>query len=93
MTASGSRPLDKINKGNVKGLKIAYAVPLGNAGVKQFIEATPLAEDGFLYITDSGACSTRSTAPPAASAGSFGTWTRSRSGKSPTAAPPSGAIS
>jgi alcohol dehydrogenase (cytochrome c) len=47
-------PLDKINKGNVKGLKIAYAVPLGNAGVKQFIEATALAEDGFLYITDSG---------------------------------------
>src|SRR3977135_4414321 len=46
--------LDKINKGNVKNLKIAYAVPLGNAGVKQFIEATPLAEDGFLYITDSG---------------------------------------
>jgi alcohol dehydrogenase (cytochrome c) len=55
-TYDGQRfsPLDKINKGNVKNLKIAYAVPLGNAGVKQFIEATPLAEDGLLYITDSG---------------------------------------
>jgi alcohol dehydrogenase (cytochrome c) len=55
-TYDGQRfsPLDKINNGNVKNLKIAYVVPLGNAGVKQFIEATPLAEDGFLYITDSG---------------------------------------
>src|SRR5450631_3182670 len=55
-TYDGQRfsPLDRINKGNVKNLKIAYAVPLGNAGVKQFIEATTLAEDGFLYITDSG---------------------------------------
>jgi alcohol dehydrogenase (cytochrome c) len=55
-TYDGQRfsPLDRINKSNVKNLKIAYAVPLGNAGVKQFIEATTLAEDGFLYITDSG---------------------------------------
>src|SRR5277367_3275865 len=55
-TYDGQRfsPLDKINKGNVQNLKIAYAVPLGTGGVKQFIEATPLAEDGFLYITDSG---------------------------------------
>jgi alcohol dehydrogenase (cytochrome c) len=46
-------PLDKINKGNVKGLKIAYAVPLAGTKGNEFIEATPLAEDGFLYITDS----------------------------------------
>ncbi len=46
-------PLDKINKGNVKGLKIVYAVPLAGTKGNEFIEATPLAEDGFLYITDS----------------------------------------
>src|SRR5258707_2313172 len=54
-TYDGQRfsPLDKINKGNVKGLKIAYAVPLAGTKGNEFIEATPLAEDGFLYITDS----------------------------------------
>jgi alcohol dehydrogenase (cytochrome c) len=54
-TYDGQRfsPLDKINKGNVKGLKIAYAVPLAGTRGNEFIEATPLAEDGFLYITDS----------------------------------------
>src|SRR3984957_13410122 len=46
-------PLARINKGNVKGLKLAYAVPLAGTTGKEFIEATPLAEDGFLYITDS----------------------------------------
>src|SRR3984885_1841466 len=54
-TYDGQRfsPLDKINKANVKGLKIAYAVPLAGTKGNEFIEATPLAEDGFLYITDS----------------------------------------
>ena len=53
-TYDGQRfsPLGRINRENVKGLKLAYAVPLGGTG-KEFIEATPLAEDGFLYITDS----------------------------------------
>ena len=46
-------PLARINKDNVKGLKFAYAVPLGGTQGREFIEATPLAEDGFLYITDS----------------------------------------
>jgi PQQ-dependent dehydrogenase (methanol/ethanol family) len=46
-------PLDKINKGNVKGLKLAYAVALGGGAGNEFTNATPLAEDGFLYITDS----------------------------------------
>jgi alcohol dehydrogenase (cytochrome c) len=46
-------PLARINKDNVKGLKFAYAVPLAGAQGREFIEATPLAEDGFLYITDS----------------------------------------
>jgi alcohol dehydrogenase (cytochrome c) len=46
-------PLARINKDTVKGLKLAYAVPLAGGIGKEFIEATPLAEDGFLYITDS----------------------------------------
>src|SRR6516225_8442004 len=46
-------PLDRINKGNVKGLKLAYAVPLGGSAGNEYIEATPLVENGFLYITDS----------------------------------------
>src|ERR1700686_4647251 len=54
-TYDGQRfsPLDKINKGNVKGLKLAYAVALGGGAGNEFTNATPLAEDGFLYITDS----------------------------------------
>src|SRR5579863_8529867 len=45
-------PLDRINRGNVKGLKLAYAVALGGTAVNENLEATPLAEDGFLYVTD-----------------------------------------
>jgi alcohol dehydrogenase (cytochrome c) len=45
-------PLARINKGNVKGLRLAYAVPLGGAAGMEVIHATPLVEDGFLYITD-----------------------------------------
>src|SRR6266571_1238990 len=46
-------PLARINKGNVKGLKLAYAVALGGSAGNEFNEATPLVEDGFIYITDS----------------------------------------
>jgi alcohol dehydrogenase (cytochrome c) len=54
-TYDGQRfsPLDKINKGNVKGLKLAYAVALGGGAGNEFTNATPLVEDGFLYVTDS----------------------------------------
>src|SRR6266478_5420058 len=54
-TYDGQRfsPLARINKDNVRGLKLAFAVPLAGTQGKEFIEATPLAEDGFLYITDS----------------------------------------
>src|SRR5271169_4653258 len=45
-------PLDKINKANVKSLKIAYAVAIGGTSANENLEATPLAEDGFLYVTD-----------------------------------------
>src|ERR1700757_1816824 len=54
-TYDGQRfsPLARINKENVKGLKLAYAVPLGGGAGNEWVQATPLAEDGFLYITDS----------------------------------------
>ena len=54
-TYDGQRfsPLARINKDNVKNLRLAYAVPLGGGAGNEFNEATPLAEDGFLYITDS----------------------------------------
>jgi len=44
--------LDKINKSNAKNLKLAFAVALGGTSANEYIEATPLVEDGFLYITD-----------------------------------------
>src|SRR5947209_7732425 len=54
-TYDGQRysPLARVNKDNVKGLKLAYAVALGGGAGNEFNEATPLAEDGYLYITDS----------------------------------------
>jgi alcohol dehydrogenase (cytochrome c) len=54
-TYDGQRfsPLARINRGNVKNLKLAYAVPLGGGAGNEFTVATPLAEDGFLYVTDS----------------------------------------
>src|SRR6266516_4066225 len=53
-TYDGQRysPLDKISKANVKGLKLAYAIPLGGGAGNEWVQATPLVEDGFLYITD-----------------------------------------
>jgi alcohol dehydrogenase (cytochrome c) len=45
-------PLDKITKANVKSLKLVYAVAIGGTSVNENLESTPLAEDGFLYITD-----------------------------------------
>src|SRR4029453_19672386 len=54
-TYDGQRfsPLDRINRSNVKGLKLAYAVPLGGGAGDEFTVATPLVDDGFLYPTDS----------------------------------------
>ena len=54
-TYDGQRfsPLARINRDNIKNLSLAYAVPLAGTTGKEFIEATPLAEDGFLYVTDS----------------------------------------
>jgi alcohol dehydrogenase (cytochrome c) len=45
-------PLDKINKANIKDLKLAYAVAIGGTSANENLESTPLAEDGFLYVVD-----------------------------------------
>jgi alcohol dehydrogenase (cytochrome c) len=45
-------PLGKINKATVRNLKLAYAVAIGGSSVNENLEATPLAEDGFLYVVD-----------------------------------------
>src|ERR1700747_2637784 len=54
-TYDGQRfsPLVGINQANVKGLKLAYAVPLGGSSGNEYNEATALTEEGYLYITDS----------------------------------------
>src|SRR5258708_31126329 len=54
-TYDGQRfsPLARINRDNVKTLKLAYAVPLGGSAGDEWVEATPLVENGFIYITDS----------------------------------------
>jgi len=41
-------PLEAINKSNIKGLKLAFAVPLGGRSAGESIEAVPLVDDGFL---------------------------------------------
>jgi alcohol dehydrogenase (cytochrome c) len=45
-------PLAKISTANVKTLKLAYAVAIGGTSANENLQATPLAEDGFLYVVD-----------------------------------------
>jgi alcohol dehydrogenase (cytochrome c) len=45
-------PLERITKDNVKNLKLAYSVALGGTSVNENLQATPLVEDGFMYIVD-----------------------------------------
>src|ERR1700722_13823796 len=44
--------LDAINKSNVKNLKLKFAVALGGSAGNESLEATPLVEDGFMYVAD-----------------------------------------
>ena len=46
-------PLDFINKSNIKGMKLVFAVALGGTSRDDSLEATPLVEDGFMYVVDS----------------------------------------
>ncbi len=45
-------PLDLINKANVKGLRLAFAVALGGTSGNENLTATPLVDDGFMYMPD-----------------------------------------
>ena len=44
--------LTTINRSNVKDLKLVFSVALGGTSPNEYIEATPLVDDGFMYITD-----------------------------------------
>src|SRR5262245_44588174 len=45
-------PLDVINKANVKNLKLKFAVAIGGTAGNEALQATPLVEDGFMYLSD-----------------------------------------
>src|SRR3954471_21666342 len=40
-------PLDAINKSNVKGMRLQFAIALGGTAGNEALEVTPLVEDGF----------------------------------------------
>ena len=44
--------LDQINTSNVKTLKLAYAIALSGTSGNEDLEATPLVDDGFMYVLD-----------------------------------------
>ncbi|HLH97785.1 MAG TPA: PQQ-binding-like beta-propeller repeat protein [Xanthobacteraceae bacterium] len=44
--------LDAINKSNIKNLKLKFAVALGGSSGNESLEATPLVEDGFMYVVE-----------------------------------------
>jgi len=44
--------LDRINKSNVRNLRFAFSVALGQKGGNENLLATPLVDDGFMYMTD-----------------------------------------
>src|ERR1700719_1326738 len=44
--------VDAINKSNVKNLRLAFAVALGGTSGNENLTATPLVDDGFMYMTD-----------------------------------------
>jgi alcohol dehydrogenase (cytochrome c) len=44
--------LDTINKANVKNLRLAFAVALGGTSGNENLTATPLVDDGFMYVPD-----------------------------------------
>src|SRR5215471_18427505 len=48
-------PLARINKDNLRNLRLAYAVPLGGTTGNEFSQSTPLVEDGSIYPVDSRA--------------------------------------
>src|SRR5262245_20039537 len=53
LSAQRYSTLNAINKTNIKNLKLAFAVPLGGKSAGESLQATPLVEDGFMYMVDS----------------------------------------
>src|SRR3954466_5112564 len=45
-------PLARIDKSNVKDLRLAFAVAIGGGAGNENLTATPLVEDGFMYVPD-----------------------------------------
>ena len=45
--------LDVINRSNVKNLKLAFAIALGGTSTDEYLQLTPLVDDGFMYVVDS----------------------------------------
>ena len=45
-------PLDKINKDNIKGLRLAYSVAIGGTAANENLQSTRVAEDKILYVVD-----------------------------------------
>src|SRR5215813_2136695 len=45
-------PLETINRSNVKNMRLLFAIALGGSAGNEALEATPLVEDGFMYIID-----------------------------------------
>jgi alcohol dehydrogenase (cytochrome c) len=50
--ATRHSPLDAINKSNVKNLKLLFSVAIGGTAGNEALQATPLVDDGFMYISD-----------------------------------------
>ncbi len=67
-------PLDIINKSNVKNLKLAFAVALGGTSGNENLEATPLVEDGFMYMPDAWGVVYKIDVRSGTSAASSGRW-------------------
>jgi len=45
-------PLGTINRSNVKNMRLLFAIALGGSAGNEALEATPLVEDGFMYVID-----------------------------------------
>ena len=44
--------LDAINTSNIKNMKLKFAIAIGGTSPNEALEATPLVEDGFMYVVD-----------------------------------------
>ena len=64
--------LDAIDRTNVKNLRLLFAVALGGTSKDDSLEATPLVEDGFMYVATVPGSSPRSMSAPARWVGSSG---------------------